>query len=98
MTIIQDGPTYEWDDNKERKNKQRHKLSFTAAIKVFKDKNRVEVFDGKHSEYEDRYLTIGEIDGKLMMITVIYTERENTIRLISARKATREEREFYYDN
>ncbi|MBR1831644.1 MAG: BrnT family toxin [Ruminiclostridium sp.] len=90
--------TFEWDENKEQINRQKHKIGFTAAIKVFKDENRVEVFDSKHSANEDRYLTIGSVDGKLMIITVIYTERENAVRLISARKATREEREFYYDN
>ncbi|MBQ3841495.1 MAG: BrnT family toxin [Ruminiclostridium sp.] len=90
--------TFEWDDNKEQINRQKHKISFTAALKVFKDENRVEIFDSKHSADEDRYLTIGIVDGKLMMITVIYTERKNNVRLISARKATKEEREFYYDN
>ena len=86
MKVIQDGITFEWDENKEQINRQKHKIGFTAAIKVFKD----EVFDSKHSANEDRYLTIGSVDGKLMIITVIYTERENAVRLISARKATRE--------
>lgn len=98
MKVVQDGITFEWDDNKEQINRQKHKISFTAALKVFKDENRVEIFDSKHSADEDRYLTIGIVDGKLMMITVIYTERKNNVRLISARKATKEEREFYYDN
>ena len=98
MKVIQDGITFEWDDNKEQINRQKHKLSFTAAIQVFKDENRVEIFDINHSEFEDRFLTIGIVNGDLMMITVVYTEREESIRVISARKATREEREFYYDN
>ncbi|MBQ2505680.1 MAG: BrnT family toxin, partial [Erysipelotrichaceae bacterium] len=61
------------------------------------DENRVELFDEKHSENEERYLTIGMIDGKLLMITVIYTEREETVRIISARKATKNESRQYYE-
>ena len=53
------------------------------------------MYDDKHSFYEDRYITIGYVKG---VIVVVYTERKNLIRLISARKATRREERIYYDN
>ena len=61
------------------------------------DENRIEVFDETHSLLEDRYITIGEINGIAVIVMVVYTERENAIRLISARKATKREWRLYYD-
>ena len=53
--------------------------------------------DEIHSEYEDRYITIGLIDGIACVIMAVYTDREEAIRIISARKSTKQEREMYYD-
>lgn len=61
------------------------------------DENRIEFFDETHSLLEDRYITIGEINGIAVIVMVVYTERENAIRLISARKATKREWRLYYD-
>ena len=58
---------------------------------------RIEFFDETHSLLEDRYITIGEINGIAVIVMVVYTERENAIRLISARKATKREWRLYYD-
>ena len=80
---------FEWDDNKEKINIFKHGIDFSTAAHVFQDENRIEFFDETHSEYEDRYITI--------IVMVVYTERENAIRLISARKATNQERRMYYD-
>lgn len=88
---------FEWDDNKEKKNIIKHGIDFSTAALVFRDKNRIEIFDDEHSAYEDRYITIGQINGVAIVIMVVYTERENVIRLISARKATKQERSIYYD-
>ncbi|MCM1381663.1 MAG: BrnT family toxin, partial [Muribaculaceae bacterium] len=66
--------------------------------RVFKDFYRIEKFDERHSANEDRYITIGEIDGKAVIVMVVYTDRVNAVRIISARKATRFEKEEYYDN
>ena len=68
-----------------------------TAAHVFKDKNRIEYYDIEHSAFEDRYITIGEIDEVLIVILVVYTERSDVIRIISARKATKQERRAYYD-
>ncbi len=88
---------FEWDDEKDKINIKKHKLSFSTAKFVFNDENRLEIFDDVHSTYEERYITIGAIDQVPVVVTVVYTERGQKIRLISARKATAEERRLYYD-
>jgi len=87
---------FEWDSEKERKNIVKHGIAFRTAILVFEDQSRLEKYDETHSMVEDRYLTIGEISGTFMVVTVVYTERPETIRIISARRATRAEKEEYY--
>lgn len=83
----------EWDVNKEKANIQKHKIDFETAMLVFADKNRIEFYDSRHSVYENRYVTIGLINN---IVTVIYAERRKSVRIISARKATAEERRKYY--
>ena len=87
---------FEWDDEKDKINKLKHGIDFTTAARVFKDENRLELYDELHSDEEDRYITIGAIDGVTYIVMVVYTEREEAIRLISARKATKNERRMYY--
>lgn len=88
---------FEWDDEKEQKNIKKHGIDFETASRVFQDENRIEIYDEAHSEYEDRYITIGIINGIAYVLMVVYTERDEAIRLISARKATAKERSMYYD-
>ena len=85
---------FEWDDNKAASNLRKHGVSFQYAARVFDDDNRLEYYDVNHSEEEDRYHTIGMVDDILF---VVYTERRETIRIISARYANRRERRLYYD-
>lgn len=87
---------FEWDENKEKINISKHGLDFSTAALVFRDQNRLEWFDELHSDYEDRYITIGEINGIAVVLMVVYTERGDAIRLISARNATKQERRMYY--
>lgn len=87
---------FEWDENKGKINISKHGLDFSTAALVFRDQNRLEWFDELHSDYEDRYITIGEINGIAVVLMVVYTERGDAIRLISARKATKQERRMYY--
>lgn len=88
---------FEWDDEKEKINIEKHKLSFKTAAYVFKDKNRIDFYDDIHSDYEDRYITIGRISQDPHIIMVVYTERNgDKIRIISARAAQKNEREAYY--
>lgn len=74
----------------------KHGLDFSTDALVFQDKNRLEWFDDAHSDDEDRYITIGEIGGVAVVLMIVYTERHDAIRLISARKATKQERRMYY--
>ncbi len=86
---------FEWDEQKEESNIRKHHISFNIAKRVFNDVNRIEIYDIQHSIDEDRYNTIGIVENVLF---VVYTERKETIRLISARLATEKERSLYYDN
>ena len=87
------GERFEWDDEKARLNYAKHKIRFETATAVFDDENRIEWYDAAHSEDEDRYNTIGMVRNILF---VVYTERRDKIRIISARLATAEERRIYY--
>ena len=85
---------FEWDEDKNTINKEKHKISFETAAYVFDDPYYIEMFDFEHSVDEDRYIEIGKVGDVLF---VVFTERKDTIRLISARLATNAERSLYYD-
>ena len=86
---------FEWDEDKAAANIRKHGISFETAGRVFQDDSRIEIFDSLHSNDENRMLAIGMVDE---ILSVVYTERhEQTIRLISARKATKKERSMYYE-
>lgn len=87
------GHPVEWDDKKNEINKRKHGISFETAALVFADKDRIEYYDTKHSVDEDRFVVLGLV-GKVLY--VVYTEREDASRLISARLATPTERRVYY--
>lgn len=86
--------SYEWDEEKNRANIIKHHISFQVAQHVFDDVNRLEIYDSEHSASEDRYIAIGKVGAVLF---VVFTERKDNIRIISARKATSKERRLYYD-
>jgi uncharacterized protein len=86
--------TFEWDDNKAETNSSKHGVSFEEAKTVFDDLLYVDFYDPDHSEDEERYLIVGRSNRRRLLI-VSYTERGDLIRLISARKVTRSEREAY---
>lgn len=87
---------FEWDEIKNEKNKRNHGISFETAAFVFNDVNRIEIYDALHSKInEDRYITIGKVRE---ILYVVYTEREDKIRIISARLAEKREKEIYYGN
>ncbi|MBD9002059.1 BrnT family toxin [Coprococcus catus] len=85
---------FEWDEEKNQINKRKHKISFETAAYVFEDENYIEMYDFEHSIEEDRYIAIGCVGDVLF---VVFTERKDNIRLISARLATESERRLYYD-
>ena len=86
-----------WDENKDKINQKKHTVSFQEAQTVFLDDNAQMIYDTDHSEGEDRFLLLG-ISMRLRIIVVCHCYRENdeTIRIISARKATKKEEEQYY--
>jgi len=93
MNISIDGRQFEWDDAKNKINKIKHGINFKTAARVFSDPYCFYEYDNKHSQDEERWKAIGMVDDILL---VIYTERKETTRLISARKAEDEDRRKYY--
>ncbi|MCD7815085.1 MAG: BrnT family toxin [Lachnospiraceae bacterium] len=93
MSILEE-LEFEWDEDKNQKNLEKHGISFETAMLVFNDDYRLEVYDIEHSQTEDRYNTIGLVHDVLF---VVYTERKEKLRIISARLATAQERSIYYD-
>lgn len=83
-----------WDSDKAEINRKKHGISFETAARVFLDENSYDDFDKKHSDFEDRIKIVGRV-GKIL--AVIYTEREDKNRIISARQADKDEEEQYYE-
>lgn len=88
---------FEWDSKKEKKNLEKHGITFDEASKIFTGRSDfLELFDNNHSEDEDRFIAIGFISKGV--IVVVYVERDlDIIRIISARKATRSEIKLFGD-
>jgi uncharacterized DUF497 family protein len=87
---------FEWDEAKAASNARRHGVTFTEAMTVFGDPLSVTGYDPRHADDEDRFLTMGlSIGGRLLVVS--HTDRGDTVRIISAREATRRERKDYED-
>jgi uncharacterized protein len=84
----------EWDESKNLLNQQKHRVSFEEAATVFADPLEIMIDDPDHSSAEHRFISIGEsLKGRLLVVS--YTERDDRIRIICARKPTRNERREY---
>lgn len=87
---------FEWDDAKAESNKSKHGITFSEAMTVFGDPFAVTGCDPRHADDEDRFLTLGtSVVGRLVVVS--HTDRGDSIRIISAREATRRERKEYED-
>jgi uncharacterized protein len=88
--------TFEWNPDKENSNQKKHGVSFAEAQSVFYDEFAIQFFDEESSDSEDRFLMLG-LSQEQRILIVCHCERDsgNTIRIISARKATKHERKFY---
>lgn len=86
---------FEWDEAKAEINERKHGLSFEVAIDVFTDVNRTERLATHGSPSEERWTTTGLIEGT--EVFVVYTMRGQAVRVISARRASRYEREAYWN-
>ncbi len=89
---------FAWDRRKARANLHKHGVSFSEAETVFADDDAILLDDPDHSEHEDRSVLLG-LSERLRIVVVSHTLRDDgrTIRIISARKATKREREQYFE-
>lgn len=87
---------FEWDADKAQHNRRKHQVSFEVAARVFLDPNRIETYDDRDNYGEDRWKTVGLVEAQ--WLAVVYTLRgdhEETIRIISARRADESEKRAY---
>jgi uncharacterized protein len=88
--------TFEWDLNKAQTNERKHGISFEEAETAFYDRNARVLHDPDHSQDEDRYILLGLSESfGLMMVCHVYRENDTCIRIISARRATKTEKQQY---
>ena len=88
---------FQWDARKAASNLKKHGIDFREAATTFADPFSTTFSDQDHSENEPRFLTIGQsIRGRILVVA--HTEESDTIRIISARRATRREQNFYEEN
>jgi hypothetical protein len=85
---------FNWDEEKAKANRKKHRVSFDEAIAIFNDPFSTMIADPDHSIDEQRHIDIGSSD-KGQILVVVYTERGSNIRIISCRKANLSERRFY---
>lgn len=88
----------EWDEKKNSTNIQKHHVSFEEAKAVFGDPLHISKLDHRFSYFEERWITIGSTDGgKILVVANIFFDEsgEEIIRIISARKASKKEKDFY---
>jgi uncharacterized DUF497 family protein len=88
---------FEWDPNKAGKNLKLHDVSFDEASTAFSDTLSLTIYDPLHSGEEDRMILIGN-SHKNRLLVIVHTERKDKIRIISARRATKNERKQYEEN
>ncbi len=86
---------FEWHEAKAQANWQTHGIRFELARTVFKDPFAIELFDDRRDYGEERFIVIGMAAGQVLLF-VVYTERGNRIRVISARRATKDEQDHYF--
>ena len=87
---------FEWDENKAQINKKKHGVSFEEASTVFDDADALQIFDPDHSESEDRFILLGmSAILRILVVCHCYRAEDSKIRIISARKATRNESSTY---
>ena len=87
---------FEWDENKNRINLAKHKISFEEAQTVFYDEEALVIDDPEHSQEEERFIILGfSKKANLLVVCHCYRESESIIRIISARKATKTEERQY---
>lgn len=91
---------FEWNPEKAISNYKKHKVRFEIAASIFRDPKALTIFDDDHSDYEERWITIGlALNSPLLLVVHTYNvskENDVIIRIISARRATKSETKIYY--
>lgn len=88
---------FEWDENKNNINKKKHHISFEEAKTVFYDEEALVIDDPEHSETEERFIILGFSNkANLLLVCHCYRDSDSVIRIISARKANKNESGQYY--
>jgi len=85
---------FDWDPDKASKNVEKHHVSFEEAATVFDDPMFITFIDDEHSINEERYITIG-LSSRDRLLMLAHADRKDHIRIISARRATKNEEQFY---
>lgn len=89
--------SFEWDEQKAKSNVLKHSVDFFEASTVFLDEDSLLISDPDHSIGEERFLILGlSKKGNLLVVSHCYKQKENIIRIISARKANKKEARDYY--
>jgi len=88
---------FEWDKKKDKTNTKKHGVSFDEARTAFYDEYAIQFFDPEHSQEEDRFMLLGSsFNLKTLVICHCFREEETIIRIISARKADKDEEQYYW--
>jgi hypothetical protein len=87
---------FEWDSDKEALNGQKHQITFDEAAEIFRYPI-YEMLDSRLNYGEERFIAIGR-NQRFVFLTVIYTVRDDLIRIISVRRSTKKEKDLYYDH
>ena len=87
---------FEWDETKARANASKHRVTFKEAEEVFRDRLSDTADDPDHSDEESRFVILGMTSANRLLY-ISFTERDDIIRIISAREATQKERKLYED-
>ena len=88
---------FEWNEDKNKVNQRKHGIDFDTAKLVFNDPLQISIQD-RHKQGEERWQTMGNVEGVMILLvahTIADTKDDETIRIISARKATKRERKYY---
>lgn len=91
---------FEWDPEKEAANRKKHKVSFTEACFIFSDSHMLTLFDDEHSDDEDRWVTMGQTPEGILLVVIHTYRRDDSgeyVRIVSARKATKNESKQYFE-
>jgi uncharacterized DUF497 family protein len=86
---------FEWDETKNQSNIRKHGVDFRQAVYVFTDPFALNMPDDEHSEYEERWLLLGKNLNEQVLLVVHTFRHDNVIRIISARKASKNETATY---